>query len=259
METKTLTEPEIKADASQGIVTAYASVFGNQDSHNDRVMPGAYTKTLAENSRRVRVLRDHNPSLIVGVPQHMEQDSTGLLTVTKMSKTPLGQEMLILLSEGAYNELSVGFTTVKAADNDLGGRDLQEIKLFEYSFALWAANDLAQVTSVKHAADLEHEIKRWETIAMLDLKAGRVLSKENAQRIVGALKALQDVISAAGLDEAAKSTSPGTTAEAISAEPLTHSPLLTALHSETKRIQASARHAALLTDLRRIGASLGGN
>lgn len=257
MEYKTIHDIEIKADAAEGIVTAYASVFSNTDSYGDRMIPGAFTKTLSENARRVRVLRDHDPRLVVGTPQHMEQDRQGLLTVTKMSGTPLGREMLTLLQEGAYNELSVGFNTVKSIDNDAKGRDLLEVRLFEYSYVLWGANDLAQVTEVKTAADLEREIKKWEAIAALDLKAGKVLSKDNAQRIINALKNLQDVISAAGLEEAAAGTSEDTTAQKSSTEPPRHS-LLTALQLEAKRLDSEGKKSSLLTDLRQFSTHLYG-
>jgi phage head maturation protease len=41
-------------------VTGIAAVFGNVDAYNDRIHPGAFTKTINENMRRVRFLWQHD-------------------------------------------------------------------------------------------------------------------------------------------------------------------------------------------------------
>lgn len=244
---------EIKADVKQGIVTAYASVFGNRDSYGDRVMPGAFTKTLMESSRRVRVLRDHSPYIIVGTPQTMEQDSTGLLTVTKMSGTGMGQEMLTLLAEGAVNELSIGFNTIQSTENDLGGRDLTELKLFEYSFVVWAANDLAQVVSVKDAAELDGMLHRLDTLIRLDFKAGRTLSAANLKRVQAALKELQDLLTDAGEEGAATGTPDATTsASKGSSEPQD----ALVLQASLTDLKAEIQRQKIVAELRAFGRTL---
>lgn len=248
MEHKDLAGLEIKADAAQGLVTAYASVFGNVDSHKDRVMPGAFTKTLMERSQRVRVLRDHDSSRVVGKPQHMEEDSTGLLTVTKMMDTPLGQETLTLLKEGAIDELSIGFMTYQDSVNDFGGRDLKELRLFEYSFLPFASNSLALVQSIKSNADLDGFLNQLDRIIAVDLRGG-TLSATNLKRLKSTVTDLHALLQAKA--EPSPDTPPTPEAANQDAEPQPHSDdLLTALKSFTPTIQRKSEEAAVIAELK---------
>ncbi len=272
-ETKSLSV-EVKADP-QGVIEAYASAFGPKDSYDDVVQRGAFAKTVAERgpagSRKIKALFNHDSyhHPPVGVPQSLIEDSYGLMTVTKMSKTQLGQDIHILASEGALSELSIGFNEVKAEyperSPDGIRRILTEVKLYEYSFVTFPANEDAIITGVKSMSDLEHEIKRWTAIAQVGMsaKAGRTLSGANAKKILSALQTLQDLLTAAGVDDAATSTSDDTTAaEKGNAEPheskdAPHSSLLTALQLEAKRQNAEGRKAVLLGELRAFGQTLG--
>ena len=56
-------------DEAKGIITGYFSVFGNIDSDGDMIMPGAYTKTLKENNRRIKHLWQHNPVYPLSKPE----------------------------------------------------------------------------------------------------------------------------------------------------------------------------------------------
>ena len=200
----------------------------------------------------------------------MEEDSYGLLTTTKMSATQMGKDIYTLATEGAISELSIGYYALKATYPDdeasrAAGiwRYLNEVKLLEYSFlSVPPANEGAVITGVKSAEHLEHEIKRWTAIAELNLatKAGRTLSGANAKRVLTALKELQDLLTEAGIDEAADDSTSGdsTPAEKSRAEPPTHSPLLTALQQKASQLDTEVKKGSVLADLRAFGASLGG-
>lgn len=275
LETKNLTV-EIKAEG-EGIITAYAAAFGNTDSYGDVIQRGAFTKTVTERKDKVKVLYNHDyySNLPVGKPLSMVEDGYGLLTSTKMSRTQMGQDIYTLAQEGALDSMSIGYSALKAEypDDDVARtsgiwRVITEAKLYEYSFVPFPANESAVITGIKSGEDLAREIKRWKAITEINLstKAGRVLSAANAKKILSALSELQDLVSAAGLDtdeEAADSTSASadstTTDTKNSAEPRTHSPLLSALQLEAKRLDTDARKGSLLMELRRFGASLGGN
>ena len=257
---------EIKAGA-EGVIEAYAATFNGVDNAQDTIRPGAFQKTIAERgpqgSRKIKALLNHEMSALpIGTPRHMEEDSHGLLTQTKTSQTQMGRDVYTLAQEGAITELSIGYQTVKStkADPSTQGyaRELQELKLYEYSLlTLPACDERALITSVKSLIDLEAEIKRWETIASLDLKAGRVLSRQNVARIIAALANLEDVLSAAGVDEEAAETGTSVTATAEKSmpEPDSHSKLLTELKAYTPAIHAE--EAAVLAELRSAFAYLG--
>lgn len=269
VETKNLTI-EIKAEG-EGIVTAYAAAFGNTDSYGDVIQKGAFAKTVAERKDKVKVLYNHDTwsNLPVGKPLSMVEDGYGLLTSTKMSKTQMGQDIYTLAQEGALDSMSIGYTALKAEypeDYRTTGiyRIITELKLYEYSFVPFPANEGAVITGIKSGEDLEREIKRWKAITELNLstKAGRVLSAANAKKILTALSELQDLVSAAGLDEAADDdgTSSSATADAKSSrEPREHSSLLSALQKKASQLDTDVKKGSLLADLRKFGQSLGGN
>lgn len=152
---------EIKElDDTKGVVVAYASVYNNIDSDNEVIMPGAFTKTVSENYKRIRVLKDHNPTIGLGVPLSINTgDSYGLLTTTQFNlKKEVSRDMYedikLFLANGLNAELSIGFQTIKSieerVDESKEIEKITEVKLWEYSFlSNWAANERALVQSVK--------------------------------------------------------------------------------------------------------------
>jgi len=73
-------------DEKKGVVKAYANAYNNEDSDTDISAPGSFNKTIQENGKRVRVLKDHNHTISLGVPLEMHpNDPYGLLTVTKFN------------------------------------------------------------------------------------------------------------------------------------------------------------------------------
>ncbi|MFC4426212.1 HK97 family phage prohead protease [Deinococcus navajonensis] len=269
LETKNL-NIEIKAEP-EGVITAYAAAFGNTDSYGDVIQRGAFTKTITERKDKVKVLYNHDyySNLPVGKPISMVEDSYGLLTSTKMSQTQMGQDIYTLAQEGALDSMSIGYSALKAEYPDdqasrASGiwRVITEAKLYEYSFVPFPANESAVITGIKSGTDLEREIKRWKAITELNLstKAGRVLSAANAKKILSALSELQDLVSAAGLDEAAdEGTSDDSTADTKSRpEPAQPLSLLSALQQKAKSLETEVKKGDVLHELRRFGQSLGG-
>ena len=67
-------------DESKGVVTAYANVYNFKDCHGDISAYGSFDKTVSENFKRIRVLKDHDPKMMIGVPLAIDtKDSYGLL------------------------------------------------------------------------------------------------------------------------------------------------------------------------------------
>lgn len=139
-------------DETKGIVSGYFSVFGNKDSDSDIIMPGAYTKTLNENYRRIKHLYQHNPWQPLSGTKNdnlvVTQDNYGLHFVSTVSKTSWGRDAIRLYADGVIDEQSVGFQTIKSQDRQ-GYRELTELKLWEGSAVTWAANEQALTGDVK--------------------------------------------------------------------------------------------------------------
>ena len=82
-------------DDAKGVVVAYANAYNNKDSDGDVSAFGSFDKTVVENFKRIRVLKDHNPTMMIGVPLKIDtSDAYGLLTTTKFNMNkPLGKDM----------------------------------------------------------------------------------------------------------------------------------------------------------------------
>lgn len=156
MITKALSTDIKDLNEADGVVVAYANVYHNEDSDGDISAPGSFTKTVKENHKRIRVLKDHNPRETLGVPLEIDtNDSYGLKTKTQFNlKKDLARDMFtdILLAKqyGQHAELSIGYGKVTRG-NKSDQRIITEYGwLGEYSFlSSWAANEKAVVLEAK--------------------------------------------------------------------------------------------------------------
>ena len=139
-----------KFDTDTGIFEGYASVFGNVDSDDDVIEKGAYSKFLAGDWSRVKILALHNEQwLPIGKPIELFEDDVGLYLKAKISDTSMGADIIQLLKDGVLDELSVGFVILDGYKDNNGIRHLTEIELLEVSIVSWAANDKAKILDVK--------------------------------------------------------------------------------------------------------------
>ena len=141
-------------DDTKGVVVAYANTYNFKDSDGDISAYGSFDKTVAENFKRIRVLKDHNPTMMVGVPLVIDtKDSYGLLTTTQFNlNKPLGKDLFtdiqLMHSSGLNAELSIGYKVIQRDQKNKS--IINEYKLMEYSFlSSWGANELSTVQGIK--------------------------------------------------------------------------------------------------------------
>lgn len=141
-------------DEKQGIVKAYANAYDFKDSDGDISAKGSFNKSVSENRKRIRVLKDHIPTITLGIPLEFDtSDNYGLLTTTKFNlQKEVSRDMFTdiqLLKENGLNaELSIGYEVVKRDEKNRS--IITEYKLWEYSFlSSWAANELSTVQDIK--------------------------------------------------------------------------------------------------------------
>ena len=154
MEFKQLSYDLKELDETKGVVIAYANAYNNEDSDKDISAVGSFDKTVNENFKRIRVLKDHNPTQMIAVPLVIDtKDAFGLLTTSQFNmKKDLARDMFYdvkLMHENGLNaELSIGY---KVMQRDAKNKNIiNEYKLMEYSFlSSWAANELSTVQSIK--------------------------------------------------------------------------------------------------------------
>lgn len=113
-------------------VEAYAAVFDVEqtisdfegDGYIELIRRGAFERTIAQRGARMQVIYNHgldiygNPapefSKPLGVTLEMREDARGLWTVTRYSNTPLADEVLTLIHDGAIRGQSFSGTWLRS-------------------------------------------------------------------------------------------------------------------------------------------------
>jgi len=203
---------EAKASEVAGHFTGRASVYGVIDAYNDVVMPGAFTKTLEDHGGRIVVLSQHDPSEPIGFAEledtKQSLNASGALVLDLQS----AKDAYVRLQNGLIDGLSIGYEVVK--DNFQNGvRQLHEIKLWEVSLVTFPANQFARVTDVKseiarllQGKDVDSQVSTAlqqasrvltaELVeALVEHKAGRVLSDTNRKKVQTAHDTLTEAVS----------------------------------------------------------------
>lgn len=122
----------IRAGGDGRTVEAYASVFDVAATVSDfegsgyveTIRRGAFERTIAQRGDRMQVIYNHGLdiygtptaefSMPVGVALEMREDARGLFTVTRYSKTPLADQILELIKDGAIRAQSWGGRWVRS-------------------------------------------------------------------------------------------------------------------------------------------------
>jgi len=147
-------------DDVKGIVRAFANVYDFEDSDGDISAKGSFKRTVNNNWKRMRVLKDHKTDISLGIPLEANADNEyGLDTVTQffMHKTIAKDmyydiKMMMEAPKPLNPELSIGYSVVERDKKDR--RIITEYKLHEYSFLTsWAANALSVATDLKSIKD----------------------------------------------------------------------------------------------------------
>jgi HK97 family phage prohead protease len=154
MEFKQLSYDLKELDETKGVVIAYANTYNFKDSDGDISAYGSFEKTVTENFKRIRVLKDHDKKQMIGVPLFIDtKDAYGLLTTTQFNmQKPLGKDMFtdvkLMYDNNLSAELSIGYGVMQRDQKDKS--IIKEYKLMEYSFlSSWGANQLSTVQGIK--------------------------------------------------------------------------------------------------------------
>ncbi len=166
MDFKTLKTDSVEVDGRT--IFGYASTFGNKDLVNDIVEKGAFKKTLGE--RKPKVFYNH--MFPIGSPVKIHEDSKGLFTESKISRTDRGDEILELVRDKVITEMSIAYDVVKyEIDEQEKVRYLKEIKLYEYGPVDFPANESAVIEGVKTLADRLRKGKKLDDCSLKDIQS----------------------------------------------------------------------------------------
>lgn len=121
-------------------ITGYAAVFNRWSEDlgmfKEKIAPGAFAKTIAEND--VRALINHDPNLIIGRTKNktlkLWEDDEGLGFEVKLPDTTYANDLRESIKRKDITQNSFGFKVIKDEWSDDGRkRVLHEVKLFDVS------------------------------------------------------------------------------------------------------------------------------
>jgi HK97 family phage prohead protease len=130
---------ELPENAFRGI----ASVFGGiVDAWVPTIIHrGAFTKTLQESGRGIKILWQHDVDEPIGLP-------------SDISRTQRGRDALILLRDEVIDAMSIGFDTIKeTTEQQADGsviRHIHEVRLWEISLVTFGADPDARIHEVNN-------------------------------------------------------------------------------------------------------------
>ncbi|MGV3490731.1 MAG: HK97 family phage prohead protease [Devosia sp.] len=133
-----------------GRFSGYASVFGALDEAGDRVMPGAFGKSLKRRGAdKVRMLFQHDPKEPIGIWEQLAEDGHGLWVAGRLVPgVPRADALRQLIEKRAIDGLSIGFRTVRATREGRGAeRKLWAIDLWEISIVTFPMLASARISS----------------------------------------------------------------------------------------------------------------
>jgi hypothetical protein len=165
-------------DTEQRRVKAVWARTGNIDLDNDIIVPEAFTKTLKERGpagkNLVWSLVDHCAEMeaVIGKPEQLYVEGDMLIAITPIVMTETGEDVLKMYEAGLINQHSIGFSTINSSVGKDGVRTITELKLYEGSAVLWAANPETPTISVKSEVKKEQLANRLEKL-LKAFKGGR--------------------------------------------------------------------------------------
>nr|DAU46532.1 MAG TPA: prohead serine protease [Caudoviricetes sp.] len=143
----------------EGVIEAYASIFGNKDSYGDVVMPGAFVDTIAEWAASDNVLpllygHDfHDPYSNIGAVTSAEEDSKGLKIVAQFDMdNPKAKQVFNLVARKRITQMSFAYEVVEGESvttEDDWHYEIRKVKLYEISVVPIGANQETAITAVK--------------------------------------------------------------------------------------------------------------
>lgn len=198
----------------EGQFIALVSVFGNEDSAGDVVVPGAFTQTLADwkaSGDPIPVIWSHDwgdPFSHVGVVLEAKETPDGLEVtgqIEDIDTNPTAGQVYRLLKGRRVTQFSFAYDVEEGAwvegrdeEGDYEGwYELRRLKLYEVGPCLVGCNQSTELIAAK-AEQLTRGVK-----------AGRVLAQRHIDSLSAAHTAIGDVLAAAqSADEAKTTTAP---------------------------------------------------
>lgn len=190
----------------EGQFEAIVSVFGNEDSVGDVVIPGAFKDSLATweaKGEPIPVIWSHDwadPFAHIGHVLEAKETDRGLWVKGQLDlENPTAVQVWKLMKSRRVTQFSFAYDIIDGGWGQMDGRDVYELRkldIFEVGPCLLGANRETELIAAKAAVLAEAA------------KAGRVLSQKNYDALVSARDIISEVIAAAEPEKALGPVSP---------------------------------------------------
>jgi len=195
----------------EGVFEAIVSVFGNVDSYGDRVMKGAFEKTLTDweaSGDPIPVYWSHrmdDPDFNIGHVLEAKETDEGLWVRAQIDlEGSKAQQVYRLLKGRRVTQFSFAYDVeayrvVKDADADDSVWELDQLRLYEVGPTPIGANQETELLAVKAAGHHAQHLA-------VELKAGRVLSAKNESELRTAYDSIGKVLAALTTEDESKAS-----------------------------------------------------
>lgn len=186
-------------------VTFYGAAFGNRDKQGQRIIPGAFAKTIREQLPTGEIKHFRNHEVSIGPMRNLQEDSYGLLCTGYCSKTQAGEEYLEQCLDGSLTHASIYAKVVRdrahyvIETDPITGEEIETLNLTELILCeagmvdLNPANTLATLVAVKglgdaNLLDVLHEVEYIANGFALAVDGGTLTAEERrlARSLLGA-------------------------------------------------------------------------
>jgi HK97 family phage prohead protease len=213
-------------------IVGYAAVFNllsdDLGGFQERIMPGAFTKTIREAD--VRAFWNHNPDFPLGRKKNgtleLSEDVTGLRYVIDLPDTSYARDLKINIKAKTVDQSSFAFQIIKRgpmeSNKGMPVQVLQEVRLIDvspvslpaYPQTLAALRSMALELSgglrLEDAIRDDPEfVKRCLEGLNVYARAGRVLSAKNEENLRQAMIMLEEVLAQLEKQSVEESSAPG--------------------------------------------------
>jgi HK97 family phage prohead protease len=161
-----------------GEVTALVSVFDNVDLVGERVMKGAFKKSLeqyAKNGRSIPFVWSHqweNPDYYIGAVREAQETDEGLLVRAELFDSPTAKHIRTLMKEGVVTEFSFAYDIKAEGKGKDGVRELKELHILEVGPTLKGANPATRLVGVRSAQAAKAEPGELEEGSFVEWAGG---------------------------------------------------------------------------------------
>jgi uncharacterized protein len=136
-------ESEIRTEGDGNTFVGYAAKFNVPSEplpFTERIAPGAFSKSLRQRSKDVRLYVNHNSDMVLASKRsgtlRLTEDEVGLRVEADLPETTAARDLRALMDAGVVSTMSFGFTVPRGGDKWSGNgmeRTLTGINLHEVS------------------------------------------------------------------------------------------------------------------------------